>query len=913
MPRVCIVSEIFHPEDQGGQGRQAFALARQLIRQDVRVRVVTRRNFAGSSRHEAIDGIDITRLPPTGLLKGRGWAAIPRTLYFLIGLFWHLIRHRAEYDVLFVQGVKGVLIPTFAATALCGKRYVVKIDAMAELEHALTPESLARMGLSRTSHLARMWSGVRDMFLARAAAVVAISAEIESELRRRFGSALTIVRVPNGVALNPSALGRSKAQLRRDLALPDGDIVIYTGRLSRAKGLITLVQAWTQVARHHPQAHLVIVGSGDRSFDNCEAQLRSHVAKEGLQSQVLFTGHVADVTPYLAASDLFIQCSESEGFGMSLIEAMAAGLPSISTPVGIAPEVIVERRNGWLARIGDVQKVTAAIEQAFADRVRWGEMSRQARAAVASKFDFAAVAARYIELFKQLVRDSGGAGQWARWEPWLRRCGMFALALAAAFVLVRVAAFDWALQAVTAHLSPDGVITASGRIRFASLLTGSALSATVVGVLLLAVSRHDWRTALAAAFERDALAQRGLRVPNPYAVLLGSTGIALLVIALRTFRARLGEPVLFLFVKEGPFEQATFVLEFAAAVLCAGAAIRWRSNTSPQSLVIRGLYALCGFGLFVVAMEEINWGQTFFGFQTPESWAAINYQQETSLHNLIDRDALNWVSGIVAAAFGIGAMAMILWTRRTPRPVIAAIAPHTSLAPLVLVVVYAGARLHQEILELLLAWFFVFYSWRIYVAARSSADHRWQIVPPKSDVPLAHANRKWETELLEYTHDAIIIWEMDGGGILYWNRAAEQLYGHQRTEAIGRVTHELLQTQLTGGVSHLERTLARFGVWVGELRHRTRDGREVVVDARLAVLAQQSGRWLVLEVNRDLTDAKLAESQRDAAERQLTQWRGIYTGPLSSEQDRLAVLDGLLDDRGAVLQQEAAEGSGDRR
>ena len=560
-PRVCIVSEIFHPEDQGGQGRQGFQLARQLIRQGVPVRVVTRRNFDGSTRRETIDGVDITRLPPSGLLKGRGWAAIPRTLYFFAGLFWELIRHRAAYDVLFVQGVKGVLIPIFAAAALCRKPYIVKIDAMGELEHALTPESLARMGLSRTSLLARMWSRVRDTLLGRAAAVVAISAEIEAELRRRFGSALNVVRAPNGVELSASAQARNKAQLRRELALPDGDIVLYTGRLSRAKGLTTLIEAWAHVARRHRQAHLVLVGGGDRSFDNCEPQLRNLVAEERLQSQVWFVGHVPDVSPYLAASDLFIQCSESEGFGMSLIEALAAGLPSISTPVGVAPEVIANDRNGWLVPVNDARSVTAALEQALAARMRWNDMSAQARAAVETKFDFATVATRYAELFKRL--GTGRAQQWA-------------------------------------------------------------------------------------------------------------------------------------------------------------------------------------------------------------------------------------------------------------------------------------------------------------------------VVAPESDVPRAGNVHRWDTELLEYTHDAIIIWEMDGGGILFWNRAAEQLYGYSRSEAVGRVTHELLRTQLTGGVTQLERTLARFGVWIGELRHRTRDGREVVVDARLAVLAQQSGRWLVLEVNRDLTDAKVAESTRSAVERQLSEWRDSH-------------------------------------
>ncbi len=883
-PRVCIVSEIFHPEDQGGQGKQAFELARHLIRQGARVRVVTRRNFNGSSRHDIIDGVDITRLPPSGLLKGLGWAAIPRTLYFLAALFWHLIRHRSAYDVLLVQGVKGVLIPTFAAAALCDKAYVIKIDALTELEHALSPESLARMGLSRTSRLTKLWARARDLLLGRAAAVIAISAQIEHELRRRFGARLKIVRIPNGVSLSTAALGRSKSDVRRELGLPEGDVVIYTGRLSRAKGLLTLMDAWTTIARRQRHAHLVIVGGGDRSFDNCEPELRSQVAATGLRDRVTFVGAVPDVTPYLAAGDLFIQCSESEGFGMSLVEAMAAGLPSISTPVGVAPEMIVDDGNGWLVPIGDAQAVTAVLEQAFASRSRWQQMGSRARAIVESGFDFATVAKRYAELFEQLPAgsDVAEARRWRPWEPWLRRAGVLALMSSAALVWLTLAGFDWALQAAGSLLSPDGTITDAGQRRLASWLSGGALFAAIAGSLSLALSRHGWRTVLAASFTRDPLAQRGLQVPNPYNVLLASSALALLVMGLWTLRAHLGAPVLFLFTKEGPLEHVTFLLELSAAILCVTAAIRWNPKAAPNSKLIRGLYAVCGLGLFVVGMEEINWGQTLLGFETPESWAAINYQRETSLHNLIDRDELNLVSKIVSTTFGVGALTLMLWARRSSLPLIGAIAPPTSLAVLALAVVYAGNRLHPEIVELLLALFFAFYSWRIYVAARSSAGP-WQLVQASSDVPRMDTKHRWDTELLEYTHDAIIIWEMDGGGVLYWNRAAEQLYGYPRSEAVGHITHELLKTQLAGGVSHLEHTLARYGVWVGELRHRARDGREVVVDARLAVLAQQSGRWLVLEVNRDLTDAKTAESQREASQRQLTEWHGshaaAYDGP----------------------------------
>ena len=87
-----------------------------------------------------------------------------------------------------------------------------------------------------------------------------------------------------------------------------------------------------------------------------------------------------------------------------------------------------------------------------------------------------------------------------------------------------------------------------------------------------------------------------------------------------------------------------------------------------------------------------------------------------------------------------------------------------------------------------------------------------------------------------------------------------------------------MKTRLAGGVGNLEQTLARFGIWVGELHHTTRNGRTVVVDARLALMAQQSGRWLVLEVNRDVTDLKVAEAERHAVERQLAELRSRHAG-----------------------------------
>lgn len=133
---------------------------------------------------------------------------------------------------------------------------------------------------------------------------------------------------------------------------------------------------------------------------------------------------------------------------------------------------------------------------------------------------------------------------------------------------------------------------------------------------------------------------------------------------------------------------------------------------------------------------------------------------------------------------------------------------------------------------------------------------------PLAEEPLPQDPNSWNTRLLEYVNDAIIIWEMQGRGILFWNQAAEKLYGYGRDAAIGRTTHQLLDTQLAGGVTHLEASLAKYGAWIGELTHTTASGKRVRVEARLALMSQTNGRWLVLEVNRDVTDLAALEKSR---------------------------------------------------
>ena len=113
-----------------------------------------------------------------------------------------------------------------------------------------------------------------------------------------------------------------------------------------------------------------------------------------------------------------------------------------------------------------------------------------------------------------------------------------------------------------------------------------------------------------------------------------------------------------------------------------------------------------------------------------------------------------------------------------------------------------------------------------------------------------------QARLLEQSHEAVFVHKMDGS-IEYWNHGAELLYGFTKEEALGNLTQQLL-TKDTGAHTALNEALKREGCWTGELVHRTKDGREIVVDS-IQVALSEGGRQLVLETNRDVTERKRLE------------------------------------------------------
>jgi PAS domain S-box-containing protein len=131
---------------------------------------------------------------------------------------------------------------------------------------------------------------------------------------------------------------------------------------------------------------------------------------------------------------------------------------------------------------------------------------------------------------------------------------------------------------------------------------------------------------------------------------------------------------------------------------------------------------------------------------------------------------------------------------------------------------------------------------------------------------LSEQQIRQQAALLDAATDAIIVRD-DDNRITYWNRGAERLYGWKRGEAQGRLTHELLQTNATE-MQVILHALHQTGDWAGELRHKTKDGREVTVQSHWTLVrGAAGGRASTLCINTDITEKKKIEAQYLRAQR----------------------------------------------
>ncbi len=225
--------------------------------------------------------------------------------------------------------------------------------------------------------------------------VVAVSDDA-AELCSEFGplDANKITRIWNGIDID-----------RFDYHGPlDCPHAISVGRLVPEKDFATLLEAIPMVLTQLPDFRLRIVGSGPE-----RANLEQIIEDQNLQEAVELLGERQDVPDLLASSGLYISSSVTEGISLTLLEAMAVGLPTIATRVGGSPEIVADGQTGYIVEPSDATALAQAIVRLCKNSRDWRDMGEAGRRRVERHFSIEGMISKYEDLYVRALSRRGVA------------------------------------------------------------------------------------------------------------------------------------------------------------------------------------------------------------------------------------------------------------------------------------------------------------------------------------------------------------------------------------------------------------------------------------------------------------------------------------------------------------------------
>ena len=248
-----------------------------------------------------------------------------------------------------------------------------------------------------------------DIFLAKRAAQTSV---LNSSIRERFVERgvdpNSVSVVPNGVDIDRFAnVSEDRIEaVREQYSLGDAQVVLFVGTVMPRKGVTDLVEAFAEAtAVVNENVQLIIAGEIglDETYTR---EMRSLITAHGLDDAVDVLGFVPmETLPTLyATADVCVVPSHEEGFGMTAVEAMAAGTPVVGTRVGGLPSIIEDGTHGYLVEVGAIPELAATISKAVSGKAVQ-EMASNASAR-AREFSWAGVTERFLNIYKTCDRRS---------------------------------------------------------------------------------------------------------------------------------------------------------------------------------------------------------------------------------------------------------------------------------------------------------------------------------------------------------------------------------------------------------------------------------------------------------------------------------------------------------------------------
>lgn len=246
------------------------------------------------------------------------------------------------------------------------------------------------------------WAKIGAYLLNCADGAVGINATVARKIRHKFGIGDgKVFTIQNGVNLGAFENYNDKSVLRKELGLAEHERIIgIVANLKKVKNHIFLLEAFYELIKDCKNIKLLLIGQGFKyDPENSELEIRKFVVEKGLNQKILFLGYRSDIPELLSIMDIFCLTSFKEGLPISLIEAMAAGLPVVGTHVEGIQDVIIPKENGFLVNIDDVEGLKKVLLALLRDETLRQKMGQKSKTLAKNNYSLDRCIKEYEDLF----------------------------------------------------------------------------------------------------------------------------------------------------------------------------------------------------------------------------------------------------------------------------------------------------------------------------------------------------------------------------------------------------------------------------------------------------------------------------------------------------------------------------------
>ncbi len=381
----------------GGTGAYVYYLSNQLLKNGYKVYVVTGSNQAQDIQVNPNLGVSFLKTPRMPIIKSFMLAAASnRKLQSVL--------NTANVDITHPQLP---LTPNFAVPPSFGKALVCTVHSTWKGEaEAIRGEPYFRLNANEKFLVSfnRFLRFFEEGMLRRARKIIAVSHFTKWELTNYYKIPASKIQViHNGVDINKFKPATDKRKAKTELGFnPDDIAIVSVGRLYARKGLFTLIESIPAVTKRFPNAKFIISGKGQSDEMN---KLIAYAKKLEVKDNIVFTGYYPDkkLPKLYQAADVFAFSTFYEHHPFAVLEALATGLPVVTTKVGGIPETIDNGKNGFLVDTFNPNQFSDRILYLLEHPVAAEEMGTKARKTVEQQLDWRIVVKDAMKVYDEVL------------------------------------------------------------------------------------------------------------------------------------------------------------------------------------------------------------------------------------------------------------------------------------------------------------------------------------------------------------------------------------------------------------------------------------------------------------------------------------------------------------------------------